>query len=43
VASINVSKLADGKHVLSADIKLQVPGTKKTFRRKQRFAFSTCS
>jgi hypothetical protein len=43
VASINVSKLADGKHVLSADIKLQVPGTKKTFRRKQKFAFSTCS
>jgi hypothetical protein len=43
VASINVSNLADGHHVLSADIRLQVPGTKKTFRRKQKFAFSTCS
>jgi hypothetical protein len=43
VASINVSKLADGAHVLSADIRLRVPGTKKTFRRSQRFAFSTCS
>jgi len=43
IASINASKLADGAHVLSADIRLRVPGTKKTFRRKQRFAFSTCS
>lgn len=43
IASINASKLAEGKHVLSADIQLQVPGTKKTFRRKQKFAFSTCA
>ena len=43
IASINVSKLADGRHVLSADIRLRVPGTKKTFRRRQRFGFSTCS
>jgi len=43
VANINASKLSEGKHVLSADIKLQVPGTKKTFRRKQKFAFSTCA
>jgi len=42
VASINVSNLADGKHVLSADIRLRVPGTGKTFRRRQKFAFSTC-
>jgi hypothetical protein len=42
VAGINVSNLADGAHVLSADIRLRVPGTKKTFRRSQRFAFSTC-
>ena len=43
VAGINVSKLADGKHVLSADIRLRVPGAKKTFRRRQKFGFSTCS
>jgi hypothetical protein len=43
VASINVSNLADGTHVLSADIRLRVPGTGKTFRRKQKFGFSTCS
>ena len=43
VASINSSKLRDGRHVLSAAITLRVPGTKKTFRRKQAFAFSTCA
>jgi hypothetical protein len=43
VASIKTATLADGKHVLTADIGLRVPGTKKTFRRKQKFAFSTCS
>jgi hypothetical protein len=43
VASINSSKLANGRHVLSADILLRVPGTKKSFRRKQNFAFSTCA
>jgi len=43
IAGINVSRLADGRHVLAADIRLRVPGTKKTFRRKQKFGFSTCS
>jgi hypothetical protein len=43
IASINASKLADGAHVLSAEIRLRVRGTRRTFRRHQRFAFSTCS
>jgi hypothetical protein len=43
IAGIDVSKLSEGKHVLSADIHLRVPGTPKTFRRRQRFAFSTCA
>jgi hypothetical protein len=43
VAGIDVSRLSEGRHVLSADIRLQVPGTHRTFRRKQRFAFSTCA
>jgi hypothetical protein len=43
VASIKTSGLKDGKHVLRADITLRVPGTKKSFRRRQKFGFSTCS
>jgi hypothetical protein len=43
VAGINSSKLSEGKHVLTAAITLRVPGTTKTFRRKQKFAFSTCA
>jgi hypothetical protein len=43
IANIKTARLSDGKHALTADISLRVPGTKKTFHRRQRFAFSTCS
>jgi hypothetical protein len=43
IASIDVSRLSNGRHVLSADIRLQVPGTKKTFHRRQKFPFGTCA
>jgi hypothetical protein len=42
VATVLGTKLTPGKHTLTSDVRLQVPKTKKKFRKKFSFTFSTC-
>jgi concanavalin A-like lectin/glucanase superfamily protein len=43
VANIKTARLAEGRHVLSADVLLQIPRTGARFHRRQSFSFSTCA
>ena len=42
VAVVDGTTLSDGAHVLTADIRLQVPKTNKKFRKRFSFTFSAC-
>jgi Concanavalin A-like lectin/glucanases superfamily len=43
VAKIDTSRLSEGRHVLTADVLLQVPHSSTRIRRRQSFSFNTCA
>jgi hypothetical protein len=43
IAKIATARLSEGRHLLTADVLLQVPHSSTRIRRRQSFSFNTCA